>query len=62
MTINRVGGDEPMGAKGVISMELTIGSKTLATAFFVAEIQGNLSLVVIGFMQMNVFLLLCTKC
>jgi hypothetical protein len=34
-----------MGAKGVISMELTIGSMTLATAFFVAETQGNLSLI-----------------
>jgi hypothetical protein len=34
-----------MGAKGVISMELTIGSKTLATAFFVAETQGNFSLI-----------------
>jgi hypothetical protein len=45
MTINGVGGGEPMGAKGVISMELTIGSKTLATAFFVAETQGNFSLI-----------------
>jgi hypothetical protein len=34
-----------MGAKGVISMELTVGSKTLATAFFVAETQGNFSLI-----------------
>jgi hypothetical protein len=34
-----------MGAKGVISMELTIGSKTLAMAFFVAETQGNFSLI-----------------
>jgi hypothetical protein len=45
MTISGVGGGEPMGAKGVISMELTIGSKTLATAFFVAETQGNFSLI-----------------
>jgi hypothetical protein len=37
MTVSGVGGGEPMGAKGVISMELTIGSKTLATTFFVAE-------------------------
>jgi hypothetical protein len=35
MTISGVGGGEPMRAKGVISMELTIGSKTLTTAFFV---------------------------
>jgi hypothetical protein len=43
--ISGVGGGEPMGAKGVISMELTIGSKTLSTAFFVAETQGNFSLI-----------------
>jgi hypothetical protein len=45
MTVSGVGGGEPMGAKGVISMELTIGSKTLATAFFVAETQDNFSLI-----------------
>jgi hypothetical protein len=45
MTVSRVGGGKPMGAKGVISMELTIGSKTLATAFFVVETQGNFSLI-----------------
>jgi hypothetical protein len=45
MTVSGVGGGEPMGAKGVISMELTIGSKTLAMAFFVAETQGNFSLI-----------------
>jgi hypothetical protein len=44
-TISGVGGGEPMGAKGVISMELTIGSKTLATTFFVTETQGNFSLI-----------------
>jgi hypothetical protein len=44
MTVSRVGG-EPIGAKGVISMELTIGSKTLDTTFFVAETQGNFSLI-----------------
>jgi hypothetical protein len=42
ITVSRVGGGEPIGAKGVISMELTIGSKTLAMAFFVAETQGIL--------------------
>jgi hypothetical protein len=45
MTVCGVGGGEPIGAKGVISMELTIGSKTLATAFFVTETQGNFSLI-----------------
>jgi hypothetical protein len=34
-----------MGVKGVISMELTVGSKTLTTTFFVAETQGNFSLI-----------------
>jgi hypothetical protein len=55
MIVSEIGGGEPIGAKGVITMELTIGSKTLATAFFVAETQGNFSLIlgrelVIGFM------------
>jgi hypothetical protein len=43
MTASGVGGGEPIGAKGLISMELTIGSKTLSTAFFIAETQGNFS-------------------
>jgi hypothetical protein len=30
-----------MEARGVISMELTIGSKSLATVFFIVEVQGN---------------------
>jgi hypothetical protein len=34
MTINGVRGGETMEAKGVVSMELTVGSKTLATSFF----------------------------
>jgi hypothetical protein len=45
MTVSGFRGGEPMGAKGVISMELTIGSKTLATAFSIAETQGNFSLI-----------------
>jgi hypothetical protein len=45
MTVSGVGGGEPMGAKGVISMELTFGSKTLATTFFVIETQSNFSLI-----------------
>jgi hypothetical protein len=45
MTVSGVGGGEPMGAKGVISMELTVGSKTLVTTFFVAGTQGNFSLI-----------------
>ena len=42
LTLNGFTG-EPTEAKGVISMELTIGSKTLPTAFFVVDVQGNYS-------------------
>jgi hypothetical protein len=45
MTVSGVGGGEPIRVEGVISMELTIGSKTLSTTFFVAETQGNFSLI-----------------
>jgi hypothetical protein len=45
MTVSGVGGGEPIGAKGVISMELIVGSKTLATTFFVTETEGNFSLI-----------------
>jgi hypothetical protein len=48
-----------MEAQGVISMELTIGSKLLATTFFVVEVQGKLFLAAIGFMSIAAFLLLC---
>ena len=41
MVLNGFEGGEGVQAKGVISLELTVGSKTLATAFFVAEVQGN---------------------
>jgi hypothetical protein len=34
-----------MKARGVISMELTVGSKSLATTFFVIEVQGNYSVI-----------------
>jgi hypothetical protein len=34
-----------MEAKCVISTELTIASKSLATAFFVIEVQGNYSVI-----------------
>jgi hypothetical protein len=52
-----------MKAQGVISMELTVGSKSLATVFFVIEVQCNivLFLAVIGFMPIIVFLLLCNN-
>jgi hypothetical protein len=34
-----------MDAQGVISLEPTVGSKSLATAFFVVEVQGNYSII-----------------
>jgi hypothetical protein len=42
LTLSGFGG-EPIEAMGVISMELTVGSKTIPTAFFVADKQGNCS-------------------
>jgi hypothetical protein len=45
MMINGVNGGDPIGAKGVASMELTVGSKILATAFFIAVVQGNHSVI-----------------
>jgi hypothetical protein len=45
-TLNNVGGGgNPIEARGIVSMELTVGSKSLATAFFVIEIQGNYSVI-----------------
>jgi hypothetical protein len=44
LTLNSVGGN-PMEARGVISMELTVESKSLATAFFIVEVQGNYSVI-----------------
>jgi hypothetical protein len=44
LTLNGVGGN-PMEARGVISMELTVGSKSLAIAFFIIEVQGNYSVI-----------------
>jgi hypothetical protein len=37
LTLNDVGGN-PMEARGVISMELTVGSKSLVTAFFIIKV------------------------
>jgi hypothetical protein len=34
-----------MDARGVVSMELTVGSKSLTTAFFVIEVQCNYSVI-----------------
>jgi hypothetical protein len=44
-TITGVGGGEPILARGVANIELTIGSKTLATAFFIADVLGSYNLI-----------------
>ncbi|KAK1668451.1 hypothetical protein QYE76_056610 [Lolium multiflorum] len=41
MVLNGFEGKEKTEAKGVMSVELTVGSKSLATAFFIAEVQGK---------------------
>jgi hypothetical protein len=45
MMITKVGGDVPILARGIANMELTIGSKTLAMTFFVADVQDSYSLI-----------------
>jgi hypothetical protein len=45
MTLSGVGNNSSIKAKGVMSIELTIGTKTLATAFFVADVEVNYSLI-----------------
>jgi hypothetical protein len=43
MTLSGVETDSSIKARGVTSIELTIGTKTLAVAFFVADVEGNYS-------------------
>jgi hypothetical protein len=45
MTLNGVGTDSSIKAKGVTSVELTIGTKTLDAAFFITDIEGSYSLI-----------------
>jgi hypothetical protein len=44
LTLNDMLGN-PMEARGIISMELTKGSKLLATTFFIVEVQGKYSVI-----------------
>jgi hypothetical protein len=41
MIIMSIGGEGPIGPKGIASMELIEGSKTIPTVFFLTEVQGN---------------------
>jgi hypothetical protein len=34
-----------MEARGIVSMELIVGSKSLTTTFFIVELQGNYSVI-----------------
>jgi hypothetical protein len=47
MTLMGIGGDGSIGHKGVASMELTMGSKTIPTAFFIMEVQGNYNTILV---------------
>jgi hypothetical protein len=44
LMLNGMGGN-PLEARGAISMELTVGSKSLAITFFVVEVQGNYNVI-----------------
>jgi hypothetical protein len=45
MTLNGVGTDSSIKAKGVTSVELTIGTKTLAVVFLIVDVDRNYSLI-----------------
>jgi hypothetical protein len=45
MTLSGVGTDSLIKVRGVMSVELTIGTKTLAATFFVADVEGNYSII-----------------
>jgi hypothetical protein len=44
LMLNGVRGNS-MEARGIVSIELNVGSKSLATAFFIIEVQGNYSVI-----------------
>jgi hypothetical protein len=44
LTLNDIVGN-PMEVRGVVSMELTVGRKSLDTVFFIVEVQGNCSVI-----------------
>jgi hypothetical protein len=45
MTLDGVGTNSSIKAKGVRSIELTIKTKTLVAVFFVVDVEGNYSLI-----------------
>lgn len=55
--------NSPIEAKGVMSIELTIGTRILVVAFFVVEVEGNYTIILDrDFMSINMFLLCYIKC
>ena len=63
ITLSNVGSNSSIEAKGVMSIELTIGTKILAAAFFVIEVEGNYSVILGRYLiHANVYLLLYIKC
>jgi hypothetical protein len=44
LTLNGVGSN-PMEDRGIISIKLTVWSKSLVTTFFVVEVQGNYNVI-----------------
>lgn len=45
MMLNSIGSNNSIEAKGITSIELTIETKTLVVAFFVAEVEGNYNII-----------------
>jgi hypothetical protein len=45
MTIMGIEGEGPISPKGIASMELTVGSKMIPTAFFIVKVQGNYNII-----------------
>jgi hypothetical protein len=45
LTLNNMGGGNSMEARGIVSMELIVGSKLLITVFFIIKVQGNYSVI-----------------
>jgi hypothetical protein len=45
MTFSGVGSNSSIKDKGVVSIEITIGTKILVASFFVSEIEGNCSMI-----------------
>jgi hypothetical protein len=64
MTLSGVRSDNPIEAKGVTSVELTIRTNTKVDALFVAEVEGNYSIILGNdwIHAINVYLLHCIRC